>query len=160
MLHHVSTPVVAIMVRKTPFVVREREFLHNLHRRKNKPKSLQNTIRNASSGQIRAIYEVVGNGVRNPHVARLHLNNLQQIKRRGQHKYFREFLNKKTTVKRRKRLLNQHGNGIFSTALKLLPMALNLFTGGSNKQAAPPPPPRYYYYPPPPPPPRRSRASS
>ena len=149
------------MVRKTPFIVQEREFLQNLHHKKNKPKSLQNMITNGSGGQIRAIYEVVGNGVRNPHVARLHLNNLQQIKRRGQHKYFREFLNKKTTVKRRKRLLNQHGNGIFSTALKLLPMALNLFTGGGNKQAAPPPPPppQYYYYPPPPPP-RRPKSSS
>ena len=106
------------------YVITERSFLQKLHDKRKNPRGLQATIRDASNNQIRAIYEVVGNSVKNPKLVRLHLGNLRDIKKNRQHKYFKEFLNKQTPLVRRKRLLNQHGNGILGTALSFIPKIL------------------------------------
>ena len=142
-------------MKRLPYIVKEKHFIHSLHQKRKRPAALKKMIKNASQNQMRAIHEIVGNSVQNPHLVRLTSPHLQRIKRKGHHKYFREFLNKKTPLTRKKRLLNQKGNGILSTVFKVAaPLLTNLLGGSSNNfepQQQAPPPPRYYYPPPPPP---------
>ena len=76
---------------------------------------------------MRAIYEIVGNGVQNPHLAKINMQHFRRIKRKGHHKYFREFLNKKTSLKRKKKLLNQKGTGVLNIFKRLIPSVLRVF---------------------------------
>ena len=75
-------------MKRVPYIVKEKHFIHSLHKKRRSPTALKKLIRNASHNQMGAIHEIVGNSVQNPHLVRLTASHLHRIKRKGQHKYF------------------------------------------------------------------------
>ena len=85
-------------------------------------------IRKAKRNQLRTLREVMKNTISNEKIPlNLPNNHLKAIKKAGKHVFFKEFINPTTSERRVRRLLNQHGNGVFDPLLKLLPKALSIF---------------------------------
>ena len=76
-------------MKRIPYVVKEKHFIHSLHERKKNSSAIKKLINNASEIQMRAIYEIVGNGVQNPHLTKINMQHFRRIKQKGHHKYFR-----------------------------------------------------------------------
>ena len=109
-------------------VLKEKPFLKRLIRNKSK-RTHQDMIRKATSNQVRTLREVMRNAIGNPKIPlNLPKKHLKAIKKAGKHVYFQEFINPATSERRARRLLNQHGNGVFQSLLKLVPKALNIFS--------------------------------
>ena len=109
-------------------VLKEKPFLKRLIRNKSK-RTHQDMIRKATSNQVRTLREVMRNAIGNPKIPlNLPKKHLKTIKKAGKHVYFQEFINPATSERRARRLLNQHGNGVFQSLLKLVPKALNIFS--------------------------------
>ena len=113
-------------------VLKEKPFLKRLVRNKSK-RTHQEMIRKATRNQLRTLREVMKNTIGNTKIP-LNLPNkhLKAIKKAGKHVYFQEFINPATSERRARRLLNQHGNGVFQSLLKLIPKALNIFSPLTN----------------------------
>lgn len=100
----------------TAVVAHESNFLNHLHRIQS-TRAYQSLIRKATPQQIQALEEIIENILHN---GRLTTDRFKK-RLRPKARFFREFVHKKTPLKRKKRLLNQQGSGLKNTIKQVIP---------------------------------------
>lgn len=113
------------IVMNVPKVISEAPFLKRLIKNKSK-RTHQSMIRKATANQLKSLQEVISNAIQNEAIPQFKIakKTLHAIKRSKKQRFFREFVNPKTAHNRIKKILNQHGNGIFKIARNMAPIAI------------------------------------
>ena len=99
-----------------PVVTRESPFINALERIRH-TKGHQALVKKATPQQIEALEEIIQNILENENITTASFKKRLRPKAR----HFREFVHKRTSLKRKKRLLNQQGSGLIPTIRGVIP---------------------------------------